>query len=462
MRAIASPSNTEILPGRRSGGLVQEVDLLLTGGYVVPMERPGEMLNQAAVAIAGDRIVDVGPAAEVGERVRPARVLDCAGKAVLPGLVDCHVHTCQQLARGLADDVSVLDWLSRIVAFEAAMNEQDVYASVKAACLEMIKSGTTGFVEGCANPFYIDAAGQAIVDSGLRAILTRSTMEIQESDWSAPDPFLMDAEANYNGTRQMIERWNGAANGRISAWASWRQQWNLSDELLVRIVKLAREHGVGIHAHLSTRRYGQIELLDRLGLLGPDLMFAHAIRYTAREVELIALNDVKIDHNPGASMHGAYGSAVAGQYPEMLDKGVCVCLGCDGAANSNTLDMFQAIRLAATLHKEMRQDATVIPATQALQMGTLNGARACQWNDAGALVPGKKADLIVVDLLQPHLMPLHNVINNLVYCASGQDVTTTIVDGRILMENRQVAAMDERRVLAEAAERAERIAAPKR
>jgi 5-methylthioadenosine/S-adenosylhomocysteine deaminase len=437
---------------------MQNVDLLLTGGYVVTQERPGEVLEDAAVAIAGDRIVDVGPSKQVAERVSAARVIDTTGKAVTPGLVDAHVHSCQQLARGLADDVGVLEWLTRIVAFEAVMDDKDVYTSVQAACLEMIKSGTIGFIEGCANPFFIDAAGQAIADHGLRAILTRSTMEVQEPDWKVPDPFLMDAEANFEGTVKMIERWNGAANGRIAAWAGWRQQWNITDELLVRLVKLVREKGVGLAAHLSTRRYGQIEHLDRLGVLGPDLVFAHAIRYTAREVELIALNGVKIDHNPGASMHGAYGSAVAGQYPEMLDKGVCVCLGCDGAANGNTLDMFQTMRLAATIHKEVRQSPTVISATEAFTMGTTNGARAAQWNDSGVLAAGKKADLIVVDLMQPHLMPVHNVINNLVYCASGQDVVTTIVDGQVLMEDRRVLAMDERKVLSEAADCAERIA----
>jgi 5-methylthioadenosine/S-adenosylhomocysteine deaminase len=416
------------------------------------------VLEDGAVAIAGDRIVEVGPAEQVEGKVQAARTIDCRGKAVLQGLVDAHVHSCQQLARGLADDVGVLEWLTRIVAFEAVMDEQDVYSSVQAACLEMIKSGTIGFIEGCANPFYIDAAGQAVADSGLRAILTRSTMEVQEPDWSAPDPFLMDAEANFEGTRKMMERWNGAANGRIAAWAGWRQQWNISDELLVRLIKLAREHGVGLAAHLSTRRYGQIEHLDRLGVLGPDLVFAHAIRYTAREVELIARYDVKIDHNPGASMHGAYGSAMAGQYPEMLQKGVCVCLGCDGAANGNTLDMFQIMRLAATLHKEVRQSPTVISATEAFQMATTNGARAAQWHDSGVLANGKKADLVVVDLLQPHLMPLHDVLNNLVYCASGQDVLTTIVDGQVLMEDRRVLIMDERKVLAETANRAESIA----
>ena len=438
---------------------MRDADLLLTGGYVLTQERPGAVVEKGAVAIAGDRIVAVGPAAEVGATVRARRVVDCAGQAVLPGFVDCHVHTCQQLARGLADEVPVSEWLARIVPFEGEMDETDVHVSVQAACLEMIKSGTTGFMEACANSLHIDAAASAMEESGLRANLTRSTMDLQQADYTVPSPFLMSTEEHLAATRRMIERWHGAANGRLSAWCGWRHKYDTSGELLIALVKLAREYGVGLHGHLSTRHYGEVEDLDRLGVLGPEFLFAHAIRYTAREMELIARYDVKIDHNPGASMHGAYGSGVAGQFPEMLKKGICVGLGCDAACSGNFLDMVQAIRLAATLHKEVRQDATVISAAEALFMGTANGARACQWKDVGVLAPGKKADVIVLDLMQPHLIPVHDVIANIVYCATGRDVVTTIVDGRVLMEDRRVTVFDERAVIAQAIDRAERIKA---
>lgn len=438
---------------------MRDADLLLTGGWVITQERPGAVLEKAAVAIAKDRIVEVGPAADVAARVRAARVVDCTGKAVLPGLVDCHVHTCQQLARGLADDVPVAEWLARIVPFESEMDERDVEVSVQAACLEMIKSGTTGFMEACANSRHIDAAAATMEASGLRANLTRSTMDLQQADWTVPSPFLMSTERHLAETTAMIRRWNGAGHGRLAAWCGWRHKYDTSAELLVAMVKLAREHGVGLHGHLSTRHFGELEDLDRLGVLGPEFLLAHAIRYTAREIELIARYDVKIDHNPGASMHGAYGSAVAGQFPEMLAKGICVGLGCDAAASGNFLDMVQAVRLAATLHKEVRQDAGVIPAAQALSMATTNGARACQWHESGVLAPGKKADVIVIDMLHPHLVPVHDVVANIVYCATGRDVVTTIVDGRVLMEDRRVLVYDEAKVLAEAMERADRIRA---
>jgi 5-methylthioadenosine/S-adenosylhomocysteine deaminase len=434
------------------------VDLLLTGGWVVTADAAHTVIEDGAVAIQGNRIVAVGPAARLAQEYASERTIDCTGKAVLPGLIDGHVHTCQQLARGLADDIPVREWLEKIVAFESAMDEEDVASSARLACLEMIKSGTTSFIEACANPFHVDAVGYSLEESGLRGVLTRSCMELPETDWKTPDAFVMSADDNFNGTVRMIDRWNGAAGGRIQAWVGWRQQWNLSDELLMRTVRFARERGVGLHGHLSTRRFGQIEYLDKLGALWPDMVFAHAIRFTAREVELIRHYDVKINHNPGASMHGAYGSAVAGQFPELLDRGVHVCLGCDGAANNNTLDMFVEMRLASTLHKEVRQNACVFSPFQSLSMATFHGAHALKHgNRLGILAEGMLADVITVDLEQPHLQPVHDVVSNLVYCANGNDVSTTIVDGRILMEDRQVLSLDEKLILKEASQRAHGI-----
>jgi 5-methylthioadenosine/S-adenosylhomocysteine deaminase len=433
-----------------------DVELLLTGGLLIPNVESAP-ITDGAVAISNGRIADMGPTDSVLARTTARRAIDCSGQAIMPGLIDTHIHTCQQMARGLADDIDVLTWLTSIVAVEAAMDEEDVNVSAKAACLEMIKSGTTGFIEACGNPFYVDAMGEAIAESGLRGIMTRSTMELSEPDWTAPDPFVMDAESNLRATRDLIDQWNGKADGLISAWCGWRQQWNLSEQLLVAVVEIAREYGVGLHGHLATRRYGQIELLDRLGVLGPDLVFAHSIRYTARDRQLIRLNGVKINHNPGASMHGAYGSASVGCFPEMLEEGIPVSLGCDGAANGNTLDMFQVMRLAATVHKEMRLDHRAISAPDAFRMASRNGALACQWPDVGELKVGYQADLITINLQQSHLLPVYNVLNNLVYCASGQDVLTTIVAGRVLMENRIVTSLDEQRVLSDLQRRGEAL-----
>jgi 5-methylthioadenosine/S-adenosylhomocysteine deaminase len=436
---------------------LKAVDLLLSGGYVVANSR--QVIPDGAVAIAGDRIVAVGPRDVVARSVDAARTIDCAGHAVMPGLINAHNHTCQSLARGLADDLPVRQWLSRIVPFEATMAEEDVLASVRLACLEMIKSGTTGVMEGCATPGFEDTVGRVFEESGLRSILTRSTMEVGDPSWAVPPSFLASREDNLRFNREMIDRWNGAAGGLISAWPSFRHAQDVSDGLILDLVALMDEYGLGLHAHQATREGGELSHLEDLGVLRADMVFAHGIRYTKHELELIRDNDIKIDHNPGGSLHGAYGASALGSFPEMVEMGICVALGNDGAANNNTLDMFREMRLAATIHSEARQDATLIPTPVAFEMGTANGARACKWDDVGTLAPQMKADLIVVDVMQPHLVPHHDLVSNLVLCAGGSDVQTTIVNGQVLMEGRKVLVFDEAQVMNDAIEAAASVKA---
>jgi 5-methylthioadenosine/S-adenosylhomocysteine deaminase len=427
---------------------MKEVDLLLTGGYVVVSS--GHVIRHGAVAIDGDRIVSVGPKDAVEQAVRAKRTIDTTGRAVLPGLINAHNHTCQSTARGLADDVPVTEWLSRIVPFEATLQEEDVRASVRLACLEMIKSGTTGVMEGCATPGFENTVGEVFLESGLRAILTRSTMEHADTTWAVPPSFLISREENLKVTRDMIERWNGAGDGRISAWPSFRHAQDVSDELILDLVKLMDEFNVGFHGHQSTRSSGELDHLDALGVLHPNMVFAHGIRYSRRELQLIRSVGIKINHNPGGSLHGAYGSSALGYFPEMLRMGIVVALGNDGAANNNTLDMFREMLRVATIHSEARIDAAAVTAADAFDMGTVYGARACMWDDVGTVAEGNKADVIVVNVMQPHMVPHHDLISNFVYCANGHDVDTTIVDGKILMENRKVLVFDEAAVMAEA------------
>ena len=436
---------------------VTPVDLLLSGGFVI--SQADQLIVNGAVAVAGDRIVAVGVADEMVGKYEAKKVMDCTGRVVMPGLINCHTHTCQSTATGLADDIPVTQWLSRIVPFEAALEEEDATAAVRLACLEMIKSGTTGFMEGCATPHLVDAVGQVFVESGMRAILTRSTMEHADTTWDVPESFLLDAATNLLLTREMIERWHGTGEGRVSAWPSFRHAQDVTDELIVDLVGLMDEYGVGLHGHQSTREYGEVEHLSELGVLRQNMVFAHGIRYTQPELELLRAADVSINHNPGGSMHGAYGASALGLIPEMVEMGIRVALGCDGAANNNTLDMFREMKLAATIHSEARLDATLVPAQVAFQMGTINGAQACMWEDVGMLAPGMRADLIVVNVMRPHLVPHHNLLANLVYCANGNDVDTTIVDGRVLMEDRHVLVFDESQVIEEAIESADRVKA---
>lgn len=222
----------------------------------------------------------------------------------MPGLINAHNHTCQSTARGLADDIPVTEWLSRIVPFEATLLEEDVRASVRLACVEMIKSGTTGVMEGCATPGHENTVGEVFVESGLRGVLTRSTMEHADTTWTVPPSFLISREDNLKATEAMLERWNGAGDGRISAWPSFRHAQDVSDELIIDLVKLMDDYNVGFHGHQSTRSSGELSHLDDLGVLHPNMVFAHGIRYSRRELELIRAIGIKINHNPGGSSMG--------------------------------------------------------------------------------------------------------------------------------------------------------------
>jgi 5-methylthioadenosine/S-adenosylhomocysteine deaminase len=399
------------------------------------------------VAIKGNQIVALGGTEALKNQYPSFRQIDCSGMLVIPGLIDTHVHTCQQMARGIADEVPGNVWLKQVVNFEALMDEKDVYWSALLACLEMIKSGTTCFVEACANPIYYDAVGEAIKESGIKAILTRSTVEIPDSDWAFPAKFSETSSQAIDNSLRMINKWNGAEKGKIRAWFGWRQIWNVSVGLLREMTQKAKNLGIGIHTHAGTRRTGQIESLEKEELLGPHLLIAHSVRYTRREIELIKNHDVKIVHCPAASMHGAYGSASVGLFPEMLERGVTVSLGCDGAANNNKLDMVEEMRMVALIHKETRIDPNVIPKTTAFRMATVNGARAVGWEDEiGSLSVGKRADIAVVDFKKPHLVPVFDPLSNLVYAANGQDVKTVIIDGEIIMEDRKVLTLNEEEI----------------
>jgi 5-methylthioadenosine/S-adenosylhomocysteine deaminase len=427
------------------------VDLLIVGGDIV-VDGTADVIHDGVLAVRGNRIAFVGPRDGWGG-VGAKRTLDCRGKAVVPGFIDCHVHTCQQLARGLADEVDADEWMRRIVWFEAVMTASDVAVSARAACLEMIKSGTTGFMEACANPLYVDVVGEVVRDAGLRGILSRSTIETSTGgwQWNLPLPFTMDAAANLSATREMIETWHGAAGGRIGAWCGWRHLGNLTDDFIVSLVDLARDRGVGLNGHVGVNEYGEVDRLDRLGVLGPDMLFTHGFKTTSREVELLAHHQVKVSHNPGASVHGAYGASVVGRIPEMLAKGVCVCLGSDSAAGGNRLDVLHQAYLAAVLHKEVRQVEDIVPAHVAWRMATRNGAVAVGWDDVGYLAEGAVADIAVIDVSQPHLVPAYDLVGTLVYSGSGRDVVSTIVDGQVLMADRHVEVLDETSVLQEVA-----------
>ena len=419
-------------------------DILIRDGHVITMDPQRRIFERGSVAIEGDKIAAVGE--EVKEKADV--VIDARGKVVLPGLINAHTHLSMTLLRGVADDMPLMEWLeTKIWPIEKNLRAEDCYAGALLGCLEMIKSGTTCFAD---QYFYMEHVAKAVEEAGIRGVLSYGIIELG-------DPKRRESELREG--EKLVKSWHGKAGGRVLTMFGPHAPYTCSPECLIEVKELARKHKVGIHTHLSeskdevkriTEKYGKrpVEHLDSIGFLGPEVLAAHCVWLTEHEIKVLREKGVKPVHNPVSNMKTGCGVAPV---PEMLAAGIPVALGTDGAASNNTLDMFGEMKFAALLNKAHKLDPVAIPATSALEMATVNGAIALGLQKTlGSLEVGKKADLVLVDLRKPHLTPPHNVISHLVYSSVGSDVDTTIVDGKILMQGREVLTLDEDKVLREA------------
>ncbi len=419
-------------------------DILIKDGFIITMDAQRRILERGSVAIEGDKITAVGK--DVEERADT--VIDARGKAVLPGLINAHTHLSMTLLRGIADDMPLMEWLEKkIWPIEKNLTAQDCYFGALLGCLEMIKSGTTCFAD---QYFFMEDVARAVEEAGLRAMLSHGIIELG-------DPKRRESELRAG--EKLVKTCHGAAGGRIQTMFGPHASYTCSPECLMQVKELAKKYKVGIHVHISEtqdevdkimKEYGKrpVEHLDSIGFLGPEVLAAHCIWLTEREIGIVQKQGVKPVHNPVSNMKTASGVAPV---PEMLAAGIPVSLGTDGAASNNSLDMFNEMKFAALLSKVHKLDPVAVPAQVALEMATINGAIALGLQDSiGSLEAGKKADIVLVDLQKPHFKPLHSVISHLVYSAVGSDVDTTIVDGKVLMQGRKVLTLDEDKVLREA------------
>lgn len=432
------------------GALLQKADILITDCAILPMD--GQNITENGVLTIKDgRITYVGKGRSTASILAERRI-DGKGKVALPGLINCHTHVPMTLFRGIAEDKPLNTWLKKIIwPLEAKLRSEDVYDGALLGCLEMIRSGTTCFADVY---FYEDKVARAVEKSGLRAVLAEGVVE-------AGDEAL--GEKMFRKSVNFARQFNGYAEGRVITMLGPHAAYSCSPELLGRIRENACELHVGIHLHMaeskklferSRRKYGagEVEFLDKIGFLGKDVLAAHCIDLSAKDRRILFKRGVDVAHAPVANMKLGLGAA---RIKDLIDLGINVGLGTDGPASNNSLDMFETVKFASLLQKLTCHDPKVLPAYEVLKMATINGAKALGLEkDIGSLEVGKKADIILVDLSKPHLRPVHSICANLVYSARGGDVDTVIVDGRILMENRQVKSLDEQPVM----DKAERTA----
>jgi 5-methylthioadenosine/S-adenosylhomocysteine deaminase len=437
----------------------ERADLLIVGATVVTMDAERRVLSDGALAIRGDRIAALGPRAELERRYPAAPRLDARGRLLLPGLINAHTHAPMTLLRGLADDRALQDWLENYIfpAEARHVNEEFVLWGTRLAALEMLRGGITTFVDMY---YFEEQVAHATQQAGLRAILGQTLI-----GFPAPDHKSVAEALAY--TETFLQRWQG--HPRIRAAVAPHALYTNSPETLQAAAALARRYRAPILIHLAeTRRereaaqreYGlsPVGYLDRLGLLGADLIAAHCVWVDAADITLLRERDVGCVHNPSSNMKLASGSAPV---VEMLAAGLRLGLGTDGPAGSNNdLNLFEEMDLAAKLQKVTRLDPQVLPARQALELATIGGARALHWeSEIGSLEVGKQADLILLRTDRPHAVPMFDVYSQIVYALKASDVEGVWVGGRQLVHQGRVLTLDESQVLARARQLAARVAA---
>jgi 5-methylthioadenosine/S-adenosylhomocysteine deaminase len=418
-------------------------DLLVTNGLLLSLDPEIETVANGAVAVTGDRIAAMGPAEEFPPS-RAAKVLDARGGIIMPGLVNTHTHAAMTLFRGLADDMPLMTWLNdHIFPAEAKLNEEMVYWGSLLACAEMIRSGTTCF---CDMYLFEDAVARAAADAGVRAV-------VGEVLFDFPSPNYGPIEKGFAYTEFLLGKW--ANHPLVTISVDPHSPYLCSPELLKKAAGLADGYGIPLVMHLSEtqhevaqikEKYGKtpIQHLADLGILSGNLVADHCVVLTDEDMELLKTFDVKVSHNPESNMKLASGIAPV---PELLKRGVCVGLGTDGCASNNDLDLFSEMDTAAKLHKVATLDPTAADAATVLSMATVDGARVLGLEESiGTLSPGKKADLIVIDTQKPHLTPMYAPESHLVYAVRGADVSSTVIGGRIVMEEGGLLTIDMDRV----------------
>jgi len=399
-------------------------------------------MNDAFEVIEGDVLIDAGRIVSLGAVDPPplTPVIDADGDYLLPGFVQTHVHLCQTLFRGYADDLALLDWLrTRIWPMEAAHTPRSLAAAASLAAAELLMGGTTTVLT-METVHDTDAVFEALEPTGLRAVVGKCMMD---ADPAVPARLLERTQASVDDSLALAARWNGRANGRLRAAFAPRFAVSCSRELLEAVAYLSRQHSLLVHSHASENRneialvrqrtgLGNIEFLAQVGLAAPHVCLAHCVWVDDREQALLAERQVKVLHCPGSNLK--LGSGLA-PVTEMRARGIAVSLGADGAACNNHLDMFQEMRLAAAL-QAVRSGPGSLTAREVLAMATREGARALGLQDEiGTIAPGMRADLMLVRRGGAHLSPDPNPYSTLVYAARPGDVRTVLVDGELLVRN---------------------------
>jgi 5-methylthioadenosine/S-adenosylhomocysteine deaminase len=434
------------------------VSVVITGGIVVTMDAAGRVLSPGAVAIEGRDIVAVDAADVIASRFEGRESIDASGQVVMPGLINTHTHAPMVLYRGLADDLALMEWLEKYIfpAEAKTVTPEFVRAGTRLAALEMIQSGTTTYADMY---YFEEEIARVTKDAGLRGVLGQTIIQFPVADARTPAEGLARTEAfiaRFSGDELIVPAVAPHSMYTLDR-ATLEAVRSLADRtrapVLIHLAETADEIKTSGERHQAT----PVQYLESLGFWGPRTLAAHGVWLTAPDMAILARRRVGVSHNPESNMKLASGEA---KVVDLRRAGVTVGLGTDGAASNNDLDMFEALRQAAFLAKLQTDDPRAIPARTALEMATIDGARALGLDrEVGSIETGKRADVITVSMTAARQTPMYDPLSHLVYTTRGDDVRTTIVNGRVLMRDRRVLTLNEAAVLSEARALAEKVRA---
>ncbi len=432
------------------------VSLVIVGGTVLTQDDMRQVLSPGAIAVNGTDIVDVGTPEAILSRYQAADTIQARDQVVLPGLVNTHTHAPMVLYRGLADDLALMDWLQKYIfpAEAKTVSPEFVRTGTRLAALEMIQSGTTTYTDMY---YFEEEIAKATSQAGLRGVLGQTVIQFPVADAKTPAEGLARAEAFISAFKN---------DPLIVPAVAPHAMYTNDRQTLVASAELGRRYGVPVLIHLAETQdevrtasdqfhATPTGYLESIGFWGPRTIAAHGVWVSDDDIAILAGHRVGVSHNPESNMKLASGTAPVRKY---LAAGVPLALGTDGAASNNDLDMFEAMRQASFLAKLATGDPTAVPAQAALDLATIGGARVLGLDrQIGSIEPGKRADLITVSMSSARQVPMYDAVSHLVYTTRGDDVRTSVVNGRVLMRDRRVLTLNEAQVLAEARAVAQKV-----
>jgi cytosine/adenosine deaminase-related metal-dependent hydrolase len=438
--------------------------ILIEDGTIVTMDSRLRVIHGGSIVLEDGGIVEVGDSSSIRRRHRTDLRISAKGMAVIPGLIDTHVHLAQSLLRGCADDLSLVDWLrKRVWPLQANFTEADGKVSAELSMLEMLKSGTTSFVGvDVVSRYGFDGIARSVARAGMRGALAKTIMDSPGygTKRSIMPPGLVEKkEECFREAKSMIQKWNRIKGGLVKVWVAPRSLGGCSRELYTQVAELARDYDTSVTMHLAEVREDVVyakenfkmtpfEFIESVGLAGPRSLFAHMVWLNGSDIRRVARAKSNVAHCPSSNLKLASGIP---KVPEMIEAGVNIGLGCDGAPCNNSYDMMREMKLAAIIQKARLLDPQTMPATKVLEMATTGGARAMgMQTEIGSIEVGKRADLVIVDLRKPHLVPYRDIVSNLVYSATGSDVDTVLIDGRVVLRRGRTLTLDEEKIMNDA------------